>query len=82
MFQVFQPLKVRDSDTTSVTEHVWKEADSFFEEDFLSFSGGGSIGSFNDQFALEPFCVIEIDGLLKGCWDEDIAELTHFYHSL
>lgn len=74
MLEVFQPLKVRHSDTTSVAEHVWKETDSFFEEYFFSFSCGGSIGSLDDEFALEAVGVVEVDGLLKSGRDEDITK--------
>ena len=74
MLDIFQPLKVRDGDTTTIAQDIGKEADTFFQQNFLAFASGGTVGSFNDQFALEPVSVVAVDGLLKGSRDEDVAK--------
>lgn len=74
MLDVLEPLKVADCDTSSVAEHIRQEADSLFEENILALAGCWSVGSLDDQLALELVCVVDVDGLLEGCWDEDVTE--------
>ena len=73
MLDVLEPLEVADCDTSSVAEHVRQEAHSLFKEDILTLAGCRSICSLNDELALELVCVVDVDGLLEGCWDEEIA---------
>lgn len=74
MLNVLEPLEVADCDTSSVAEHIRQEADSLFEENILALAGCWSVGSLDDELALELVCVVDVDGLLEGCWDEDVAE--------
>ena len=75
MFEILQPFEVRDSHTTSVAENIGKETDSFTEQNLFSSSGSGTIGSLNDEFALEFISIISVDGLFVGGRDENIAKL-------
>ena len=75
MLEVLQPFKIRHSDTTSVAENIRKEADSFSEKNLFGSSGGGSVGSFDDDFALEFICVVSVDGLFESSRNEKVTRL-------
>lgn len=81
MLDVLEPLKVGHCHTSTVAEHIGEETDSLPEQDLLTGSGGWSVGCLDDQLALEPVCVVLIDGLLEGSRDEDVTRLTSLYHS-
>ena len=81
MLDVLEPLEVADSDTAAVAEHVGEEADALLEQDGLALGGGGAVGSLHDQLALEIVGVVDVDRLLEGGRDEDIAKLDSLYHS-
>ena len=74
MFDVFEPFEVRNSDTTSIAKDVREETDSLIKQDLFSISGCRTIGSFDDQFALEFVSVVSVYGLFESSRDEDIAE--------
>lgn len=81
MLNILEPLEVRHSDTTSVAKHIGQEVYSFANQNLFCLCSGGAIGSFNDQFTLEFVCVVSVDGLFEGSWNEDIAESLQKYHS-
>lgn len=80
MLDVLEPLEVADSHSSCVAEDVREEAHSLLEQDLLSLAGSGTIGSLHDQLAVESVSVVDVDGLLEGSWDEDVAALRHCYH--
>ena len=74
MLDVFEPLEVRNSNTTTIAKHIGKETDTSPQEDILSSSGGGSIGSLDDEFTVEFLSIVSIDCLLKSSGDEDVTK--------
>ena len=74
VLQVLKPFEITDCHTTSIAENVGEEPDSLGEADLLAFDGGGTVGSFNDELALEPVSIVAIDGHFQGSGDEKIAE--------
>jgi hypothetical protein len=82
MIQVLQPFKVTDSDTTSVTKHIWQELNTLGKKDLFSFHGGWSIGCLNNQLALKPVSVIGVDGFFNSSWNEKVAKLQKKYQAL
>lgn len=80
MLDVLEPLEVADCYSSCVAEDVGEEAHSFLEQDLLSLASSGTIGSLHDQLAVESVSIVEVDGLLEGSWDEDVAVLRNCYH--
>ena len=74
MFQILEPLEVRDRDTSAVAEHVREEADASPQENILSRPRGGPVSSLDDQLATVSFRIVFVDRLLEGCRDEEVAE--------
>lgn len=74
MLQVLKPLEVAHCHSSSIAQHIRQELDSLSQADLLSFDGGGPICSLNYDLALKSVSVIAVDGHLKCCRDEDIAE--------
>ena len=73
--QIFQPLKVTDSHTTSITQDIRKEVNTSFDEDFFSFESSRPISSLNNKFRLEFVSIIDIDCLLKCSRNKEITLL-------
>ena len=61
MVHVLQPFEVTDSDTTSVTQDIRQELDSSSEKDLFSLNGGWSVGSLDNEFAVELVSVVSVD---------------------
>ena len=74
MLDVFEPLEVRNSNTTTIAKHIRKETDTSPQEDILGPSGGGSIGSLDNKLAVEFLSIVSIDCLLKSSGDEDVTK--------
>lgn len=74
MAEVLQPFEVTNGDTSSVAKNVGKELDALLQKDLLGFESCWTIGSLNDQASLELVGIVNVDGLLKSGWDEEIAE--------
>merc|ERR1719282_2202120 len=77
MIEILEPLKVGDSDTTSVDVHVRNDQASLLLEDLVSSRSDGSIGSFTDNLGLNLVSIGCIDHLLHGGGHEDVAGLVH-----
>lgn len=52
MVQVLEPLKVRDSYTTSVDVKIGNNQNVAFNKNLVSSRSGGSIGSFGDDLLI------------------------------
>lgn len=74
MAEVLQPFEVTNGDTSSVTQNVGKELNALLQKNLLSFESCRTIGSLNNQASLELVGIVNVDGLLKSGWDEEIAE--------
>lgn len=61
MFKILEPLKVRNSDSTTVDEEIRDNDNSFLKEDFFSIESSWAVGSFNNDFALEVVCIELVD---------------------
>lgn len=57
MLEIFQPLEIADSHTTSIAEDVRQKFDAFGHGDSLSFDCGGTVGCLNNDAALESVSV-------------------------
>merc|ERR1719282_1759441 len=77
MIEILEPLKVGDSDTTSVDVHVRNDQASLLLEDLVSSRSDRSIGSFTDNLGLNLVSIGCIDHLLHGGGHEDVAGLVH-----
>jgi len=77
VIEVLQPFEVGAGDTTSVDEHVRGNRDSTGTEFDLSSVSGGSVGTFEDGFAVKRIHVTVVDGLLGGSGDETVTRLAH-----
>lgn len=73
MLDVLEPFEVADCHSTAVAEHIWQEAHSLLEQDLLSLAGGGTVSGLHNQLAAETVGVVDVDRLLKGSRDENIA---------
>jgi hypothetical protein len=82
VLEVLQPFEIADCNSTSITEHIWQESNSFGEANLLSLDGCGPISSLDNNFALKSVSVVDVDGHFKCSWDKDIAEYQHFYQGL
>ena len=74
VLQVLEPLEVAHGHSSSIAQHIRQELDSLGQADLLSLDGGWSVCGFDYNLALKPMSVVAIDGHLKCCRDEDIAE--------
>jgi hypothetical protein len=61
MFDVFKPLEVRHSDTTTIAKNIWKEASTFSQKYLLCSSSSRSIGSLDDELTIEFISIVLID---------------------
>merc|ERR1719282_400059 len=77
MIEILEPLKVGNSDTTSIDVHVRNNQASLLLEDLVSSWSDGSIGSFTNNFGLNLVSIGCIDHLLHGGRHEDVAGLVH-----
>merc|ERR1740117_2080684 len=77
VIQVLEPLEVRTGDTTSVGQHVGDNNNSLGVKDFFSHESSGTVGTFEDDFALELVGVVLVDSLLLGSGDEDVTRHLH-----
>lgn len=75
MVQVLQPLEVGGGDTSGVAKDVRQELDASGEHFLFGAECGGAVGALDDQLGLEFVAVVEVDGLLKGSWHEEVAKL-------
>lgn len=75
MLEVLEPFEIGDGHTTCVAENIRKETDSFGEKNLFGSSCGWTVGSFDDELALELVSVVSVDGLFEGSRDEEIARL-------
>lgn len=73
MFDVLEPFEVADCHTTAVAENIRQEADSLLEKDLLALAGCGAVGCLHDELAPEAVGIVDVDRLLEGGRDEDIA---------
>ena len=74
MTQVLQPFEVTNGDTSCVAKNVGKELNALFQKNLLGFESCRAIGSLNNQASLELVSIVDVDGLLKGSWNEEITE--------
>merc|ERR1719282_1343691 len=77
MIEILEPLKVGNSDTTSIDVHVRNDQASLLLEDLVSSRSDGSIGSFTNDLGLNLVSIGCIDHLLHGSGYEDVAGLVH-----
>merc|ERR1719282_249127 len=77
MIEILEPLKVGNSDTTSIDVHVRNNQASLLLEDLVSSRSDGSIGSFTDDLGLNLVSIGCIDHLLHGGGYENVAGLVH-----
>merc|ERR1712166_308298 len=77
VIQVLEPLEVRAGDTTPVGQHVGDNNNSLGVKNFSSHESSGTIGTFEDDFALELVGVVLVDSLLLGSGDEDVTRHLH-----
>merc|ERR1719282_720484 len=77
MIEILEPLKVGDSDTTSIDVHVRNDQASLLLEDLVSSRSDGSIGSLANNLGLNLVSIGCIDHLLHGSGYQDVAWLVH-----
>merc|ERR1719282_1646979 len=77
MIEILEPLKVGNSDTTSIDVHVRNNQASLLLEDLVSSWSDGSIGSFAGDLGLNLVSISCIDHLLHGSGYQDVAGLVH-----
>jgi hypothetical protein len=70
---VLHPLEVAGGDAAGVGEDVGDDEDAFFGEDVVGDGGGGAVGAFAEDAALELRGVAAGDDVLGGGGDEDLA---------
>ena len=61
--QILEPLKVRDSDTTSVKVHVWNHENFLVKKDLVRLWRDGTVCAFADDLCLDFGSVISCDFL-------------------
>jgi hypothetical protein len=71
---VFQPLKVTDSNTTGIAQDIWQELDPSAEKNFFSLNGCWSIGSLDNQLAVESVSVVSVNRFFESSWHKDVAK--------
>ena len=74
MGEVLEPLKVRDGDTAGVQEHVRDDQDALAGKDVVGVRRDRAVGGLGHKLALEALGVGQIDLLLAGGRDEEVAE--------
>jgi hypothetical protein len=72
--EVLEPLEIADCHTSSIAEDVRQELNSLLEKHILTLKSGGTVGCLNDQLGLESVGIVDVDRLLKGGRDEEIAK--------
>ena len=64
MIQIFQPLKVRYSDTTCIEKHIRYDIAAFFSQNILSVRCDWSVGALGNQPTVNMACIVTRDHLL------------------
>jgi hypothetical protein len=77
MVQVLEPLEVGTGDATAVGEHVGHDNDTLLLKNGLGAESSGSVGTLNNDLAVEHVSVVLVDSALFGGRDENIALLFH-----
>ena len=77
MVQVFKPLEVGNCDTTTVGKHVRHCDNTSLKELFFSHVSRWSVGTFENNLALEIVHIVHVDSLLLGTWKQDVAFELH-----
>lgn len=77
MVQVFEPLKVTASYTTTVGQHIWHNDNVSLKESLFGAEGSWAVGSLEDNFTVEEIAVVLVDGLLLCGRDQDVALFLH-----
>ncbi len=79
--QVLDPFEVADDDAAGVAEDVGDDEDFALAviQYEVGVGGGGAVGAFGEDAALQTAGGIAVDGLFHGGGDQDVAFLhEHF----
>ena len=66
MLEILEPLEVGAGDTAAVGQEVRRANDASLQQDLLRSERGRPIGTLENGFALEFWCIHFVNGFLDG----------------
>eukprot|EP00123_Amoebidium_parasiticum_P019311 comp24502_c0_seq1/m.46755 comp24502_c0_seq1/g.46755 ORF comp24502_c0_seq1/g.46755 comp24502_c0_seq1/m.46755 type:complete len:436 (+) comp24502_c0_seq1:355-1662(+) len=73
MRQVLEPLEVGHGHTASIQQQIGNNHNPAVNKLKVRTRSEGAVCTLADDLCLDVLCIAGMDGLLRGCWDQDVA---------